>query len=106
MLRCVSGTPFGGPVDPDVYIIQHKSYSFGLTMSVGLLLPSCWSSSRLIIMRCGCASFSVEISEFSTVRSLFQTTNLMSWATFKGPRRVGSRTGSTKISFACVWSRL
>ena len=36
---CVNGTPFGGPVEPDVYIMVARSWGCGGTGSAGLVWP-------------------------------------------------------------------
>jgi hypothetical protein len=60
---CVSGTPFGTPVEPDVYMIQQISSGSGGTGFVGLLSPKFLSLSKLRIMTSLCAFFNASISD-------------------------------------------
>jgi len=44
-------TPFGGPVVPEVYMIQAKSSGLGGIGSWGVLLPDSRSSAYVVIVR-------------------------------------------------------
>lgn len=66
---CFSCTPFGAPVDPEVYMTQQMSSGSGGVGSLRLLWPVFCKSSKLMMLRCGCASLSFSMSPFLT--SLF-----------------------------------
>lgn len=66
---CLSCTPFGAPVDPEVYITQQMSSGSGGVGSLGLLWPVFCNSSKLRMLRWGCASLSFSMSPF--LASLF-----------------------------------
>lgn len=73
---CLMGTPFGEPVEPEVYITQHTSSLFGGVGANGLSFPICLNSSKLMTLSSGCAflracrSLSVESSALSYTTTL------------------------------------
>src|SRR4051812_8403582 len=48
-LRCFRGTPLGVPVEPDVYMMQHRSSGLGGTGSAGFSSPSLARASTLVM---------------------------------------------------------
>lgn len=104
---CLMVTPFGGPPDPDVYIMQHRSSGDGGVGSVGFSSPSLRRSSNLRTVIWSCEDFRISKSSARISSSLAVLSMMCSilFASLRVWMKVCRRWGSMKIAFAFVDTR-
>ena len=59
-------TPLGGPVVPEVYMMQARSSGLGGTGSTGFFFPDSRSSSYVVMVRWSWAAFRASMSSWGT----------------------------------------
>lgn len=109
MASCDMGTPFGGPVEPEVYIRQKMSSGLGATTSTGFFWPSSTSSETLRILRSGCSFLSCSTSEPSPLAKMLcslYTRNLTFLASLMDDETVFISWGSTYMPLMLDWVRV
>lgn len=109
MPRWDMGTPFGGPVDPDVYIRQKRSSGLGGTGSAGFFCPSSTSSLMLRILMSGCSFLSHSTSEPSPLAKMLSSLyrrNLRFDTSLIAGETVLNSCGSTYMASMLDWVRV
>lgn len=102
---CFKGAPLGGPVEPEVYMMQHRSSLEGGVGGTMFSSPSFRSSSMLSTVRRSNLLLSWSICSCLTSVSTLYTMRSRAVADSSGLRSVGSRCGSQKMALAPAWTR-
>lgn len=101
----VRGTPFGGPVDPEVYMMQQRSSGDGGTGSTGFCSPNVRRSSKLMTLMSSYSVFSLSRSACLGAKCEFQMMCLIDLTSLSTLATEGMRLGSQNMATLDVWTR-